>query len=284
VRSAALSPDEQAALLLNLPVLGDNTASAVLQAAAGEGQPAQLYILSGEGVEPLPIGDGAAYLPALSPSGDMIAFLAETADGTLELRVLRPAAGAWVTVLPGAAMYAPAWSPGGQSLLVTLAGDDGAPSVYTVAVNDLDDIPTPELLVTDASGAVYSPSGRYIAFERAGPGGETNIYVAAAAKPGAAQPDAGQPQGTSCTSPAFGPDSMSLYFACDGQLYRYSGGAAALLDVGVPNAGNPAPGPGAGFLAFDDGSTIYYARSDGTGAVPMLQLEGMSAGHIHWPQ
>jgi hypothetical protein len=48
-------------------------------------------------------------------------------------------------------------------------------------------------------------------------------------------------------------------------------------------ADNPSPGPGDGFLAFDDGTTIYYGTlNPSPNIVPMLRLENLNVSNIGW--
>jgi Tol biopolymer transport system component len=277
--------------LLTLPMDGQNIA-AVFQATAGEGQQVAIYVLNGDQFRQLFEGATESNLfPTLDPTGALIAFLTVDAQGAATLRVHRLEQNASLPLLTGTpelsiGLYPPAWSPDGKQILLTLVDGNGVMGIYSLQIRDPLNIPPPALVVPNANTAAFAPNGNYIAFELIGPAGERNIYVMVPDKPNTVQPVTQQPVGSDCTDPMFSADSLALFFTCmvDGQpqIFRYDVQGVNQLNLGVAMADNPAPGPGDGFLAFDDGTTIYYGYDTGSNVAAMLRLENLNATNIRW--
>ncbi|PDW01787.1 TolB family protein [Candidatus Viridilinea mediisalina] len=210
---------------------------AVVQGAALPGK--LLFVRQGviwcwQGREAAPLfGDGRAAHPALSPTGDRIAYIARsnsfsdllladatgqplaqlTTYGTNEPpnSLRRVYASRWV--------FYPTWAPDGTSLAVAAqaAPPMGDPPVdYNLGLALLPVGPGTARPLYSAEGAqvagsAFSPDGTTLIFTRAAsvPGGQQRLYRLEMAS-GAAQPVAGAP--TPSYDPAFSPDGAWLAF------------------------------------------------------------------------
>ena len=103
---------------------------------------------------------------------------------------------------------------------------------------------------------------------------------------GEMQPVTYQPDDSRCFGPQFGANSLKLFFTCQTReqhaIFRYGLDGVQPLDFGVPNAGNPAPGPGDGMITFNDGSVLYIANDDGSNAQPYAYLNGTTSARFKW--
>lgn len=239
----------------------------------------ELYVLAGHGDPVALTGEfgGDALLPALAPAGNRVAFageddagnralfllevpglddvlraLSNTPDAAFDARLVALDTGPY-TVLP----YSPAWLPGGEALLVTLAGDDGVPGIYRLGLDDA----SMQLVVANAVDPTIDSRGRIVAFVRE-VDGVANIYSAALENP-TARPVTGETAAPGCAAPAFGADPFALYFMCGEALYRYDvTGIAAVVPSGVTDF---TPGPSAGLVTYSDGEGFYLLNeADGT--------------------
>lgn len=291
---ASGTPPEQLVFgLLSLPSDEDSEGiSAAFQASQGDAQAVKIYLLVDGELKPLfEDTPESHYFPALDPSGNLLIFLTQDTEGNVTLRVYNIEQGASLPLLASTdslkiGLFPPTWSPDGKQILVTLLDANGVPGVYALSMQDPLHIPPPQLLVNNAVTGNFAPNGRYLAYEAQNTNGQTNIFVMVADKPNVVHPITEQPVGSSCHSPIFGTDSISLFFICgtgeESQLYRYDVKGVEALDLGVATVGNPAPGPGEGFIGFDDGSVIYYGYEDGSNVKPMVRLENMQASNIRW--
>ena len=191
---------------------------------------------------------------------------------------------ATITPQPGTTFlpYAPAWSPDGTSVLFTGTNAAGANQISFYSLDDASG--TPYYILENAAAPSIAPNGRMIAFERMDATGR-NIYVMATAS-GEIVAITQQSAGSECFAPAFGGDSLTLFFTCKDatsqNIYRYGLAGVAPLETGIANAQNPSPAPDAGYITFDDGATIYISRDDGANAVPYAQIDGLNLRGLRW--
>ncbi len=221
--------------------------------------------------EPLP---GQNILPALSPDGETVVFISQI-DNRLTLvlldlstpqRRLRQVDIGNLTLLP----FAPAWTPDGNSLLITGESADGTPAIYLI-----EEMPTPagaELVVANAASPAVESGGRYMAFVRDGQIFSTNL------KGGRERPVYNDEQG--CESPVFGADPFTLYFVCGGVAYQYDSNGVNPLPI--PNITQITTGNVNGFVTFSDGDAILIARDDGTLQETLIRREGARAIYFGW--
>jgi hypothetical protein len=227
---------------------------------------------------------------SILPGGEAFTYFAnDPTDGTVNLWVFgselpadQPAIRLG-TFVPDVT-YSPAWSPDGQ--FVAIAGSNSGLEGQQTLVFYLGGSAAPILTIDNATAPSISPNGRLLAFERLDPTGR-NIYVLAT-NSGEIIPITQQPAGTACYQPQFGLDSLNLFFTCETNgergIFRYGLAGLIPLQTGVANVQNPAPGPEAGYITFDDGQTVYISREDGTNAVPLVQIDGLRTRGFEWTQ
>lgn len=285
--------------LLELPTQFTPNANAVFQADIGE-QTTIFIVIGQEITQPFEGTPESNFYPTLDPTGKFVAFLTvDLTSGAVTVRVLNIERNISLPVLTDTslkdtsksnfkiALFPPSWSPDGKRLLITLVDEIGTPSIYGLDISDPTNIPEPELLVDNVTAGAFAPNGRYVVFEHLDKQGIQNIYVLVETPTEIkVHPITNQPLDSPCFAPMFGPDSLSVYFVCTVNgvqtLYRYGIQGLDAVDLGVSNIDNPAPGPGHGFLGFDDGSVIYYGYEDGSRVAPMIQLQNQNVSHIRW--
>jgi Tol biopolymer transport system component len=283
----ALSLAEQTGIpvedLLNLPA-DLPIPTGVFQATDADGV-SQLYGLVNGEVIPLFENTGQSdSLPALNHDGDLIAFQSQTLDGERSLRMHSLSRGLSLVVFTESpdlrlTEHPPAWVPGVNVLLVTLEDANGTRALYQINVRGAGGAPT--LLIPNGAAGSYSPNARLIAFEQSQPDGTKRIAVARADAPSNIRViDGVEP---SCNTPRFDSDSVRLFFSCDvdGTPTLFTYGLGGVVPFGVAGS-NPQPGPSNGFVAFDDGASIYYGYADGSNAAPMIELGGQQVSHLSW--
>lgn len=236
--------------------------------------------------QPQPAAPDTLELDQVSLTYHRIDFV-RAADGSL---TLAPASDDSVTLsFPDGltpAPYAPVTLPEtGDEILVLFEHGSATPSIFRLTFNGQTSTAAATRLVENAAAPSVAPNGRYIAFERADATGR-NIYVMAT-NSGVVHPIT-QQQGSECFAPQFGSDSLTLFFTCQSgderKIFRYGVSGTSELGVGIPNAGNPAPSAAPGMITFDDGQTIYISHEDGTGAQPLISLDGLNSSRILWAQ
>jgi Tol biopolymer transport system component len=265
-------------------------AFAVFQVRENQDAPVQAYGLAGDQVEQLNLGvEDSQLFPSIDPSGEILAYISVGTDGQHALVMANlsdsestPLFADTQTLTVGE--YPITWSPDGLSLLVTLIDSGGAASVYAIDVSNPDFIPPPVLLVNDATSAAISPNGQYLAFERSGQD-RRDVYLMLLVNR-TTNPLTSQPGDSACLTPAFGADSLSLYFVCQAaerqEIYRYGMQGVLEFETNVETPANPAPGPVDGFLAFDDGNSLYLATFADAQVTPMVQFEDGGASGLRW--
>lgn len=204
--------------------------------------------------------------PAIDASGSRLAYL--EIDGTtgVKLRVqpIEDAPSTPAYDFEGFAIEVTqlAWTPDNHILMTLRDLESGEIGIYEVDPRSESELPQPRLRIANAASPTISYDGQVIAFERQNEE-QTEIWISALLG-FSVQKITDHPSGVSCFDPAFGIEAM--YFMCDvegvARLYRYD--AAGVLDVfqssTAPLIDNPAPGPGEGYIAYDDGASIYLRR------------------------
>lgn len=169
------------------------------------------------------------------------------------------------------APYAPALSPDGAFLAVTLTDTAGMTSIYALPLEVGGENIAPLRLVENAFAPTIAPNGRYMAFVREDATGR-NIHAMTLNSLREA-PITQQQPGASCDNPRFGLNSLKIYFTCEAdgqqQMYVYGLNGVSPIETGIPNARNPRPAETDGFIYFDDGQTLYLATEDGGDASPV---------------
>ncbi len=261
---------------------------------ATDGASSNIYVFDGSDTEQTstPILDTVASnsFPALNSDGDLVAFIMEqNGSASLNLtRISQPAAFPLFSSTPelGIVPAPMAWMPDSMQLLATMTDANGQPGIYLVDLTDPRDVPIPQLLIGNASGASISPNGRHIAFERAETDGTINVYVASTANPQEQRAVTQQPSGQSCVDPAFAPDSLAIFLACGPEdareLNRYDTAGVNPISTSANNVTNPLPGPVAEFIALDDDGIIYYGTADGATLAPIVELPNLQASGLDW--
>ncbi|MFZ4814377.1 MAG: TolB family protein [Phototrophicaceae bacterium] len=268
--------------LLNLPA-DLPTPTGVFQAMGADGV-SQLYALVNGEVIPLFENTGQSdFFPSLDESGNLIAFQSQTPDGQRSLRLHDLSRGLSLALFRDTPELrltddAPAWLPGAEVLLITLEDANGLTGLYQI---NLRGGTPPLLLIPNGAAGSYSPNARLIAFEQVQPDGTKRIAVARADAPENVQRinDAD----ASCKSPRFDSNSVTLFFSCEvnGTPTLFTYGIGGVNPFGLAGD-NPQPGPAAGYMAFDDGASIYYGYTDGGNAAPMIELGGQQVSHLSW--
>jgi hypothetical protein len=284
-----IMPEERAGTLI-MPTTNSQPSGLFRKLRAflmGSASPADLYYLEDGDLTSLtnsPAVDDR--YPVLSPAGDLLAFLSITEDGPTTVNMLsvnrRLTAPIWGdTDSLSIIAAAPAWSPLGDVLLLTLQDAEGSTGIYALDMRNAPNFGEPTLLIADAAAPVFAPNGRYLAFERE-IDGMPSVVVALA---GGGQ-ETVIDTGLACQSPTFGENSIDLFFTCmvadQSKLYHY--GLEGLLEVALPldNVYNPSSGPSDGYLAVDDGSVVYFVAADGSDIGELIQLPGLNMTNVRW--
>jgi len=244
-----------------------------------DGTQTDIYALADGDIEPLVNNSDVdeAY-PALSPDGEKVAYLMTDDTDITHLYVMNMNRDIGVPVLTEGednqlANVTPAWSPDGNSLLVTLVAD-GTSTVYRLSRDD--DGWGQETLIEDATQPIYSPNARQVAFVR-----ESNIYVLSLADDDELQ-ITDQSEDTACSAPTFGKDSLALYFTCDEQLFRHDiDGVNAINITGAEAVANPQLTPESDRYLFDDGEQIYIGTTESAAPATIVDLTDQSAYRVH---
>ena len=235
--------------------------------------------------QPIPLPDDVLGTPSLTPDGQFVSYLTGAGDTVVlnfePIKASAPAVSVPLSLPPTFVdtKQPLVWLPDAPKVLIDLTVGSTS-GIYEVDLSSGNGSLTPQLLIQNASAPAVSPNGRLIAFERDG-----DIWVMATAS-GEMQAVTDQPDGSQCFGAQFGMDLLSLFFTCQTSdqrlIFRYGLDGVKELDFGVPNAGDPAPGPTNGLIAFNDGSAIYVARDDGSNAQPYAYLNGTTSARLVW--
>jgi TolB protein len=231
----------------------------------------QLYVMNtdGSGVRLIPVTAtiGAINMPAISPSGEQIAFQVNgdiwtmNADGSDQVNLTNhPAQDAF-----------PAWSPDGTR--ITFASDrDGNYEIYVMDANGSNPVNLTNN-PADESGSAWSPSGGLIAFDT-GRDGNLEVYVmnSDGSNPVNLTNDPGGDYGPTWSNAgtrlAFG----STRNGTNGLFIMGSVGSG-VVPISTPgmNAGFPDWSPGDTLIAFGGNAEVQVIRPDGTGLRNLTQ-------------
>ena len=280
-------PDWTLPLLRQVLQIDTAGASGMVLATDNAGQ-LQAYSLGlSDQPQPIPLPDDMLGTPSLTPDGQFVSYLIGAGETvSLNFQPIKATADQQMIDVPIALpptfvdnSQPLVWFPDAPKVLVPLAVGSNS-TIYVVDLRSGDGQLTPLPLIENGASPDIAPNGRLIAFERDG-----NIWVMSVSS-GEMQAVTDQPDGSPCFGAQFGMDSLSLFFTCQTgeqrSIFRYGLNGVKELDFGVPNAGDPAPGPTTGMIAFNDGSTIYIARDDGSDAQLYAYLNGAAHARMVW--
>jgi hypothetical protein len=299
--SAADAADMDAALeeLLTESALPTG-ALGVFQAAANGATAHDLYLLSAGGVLPLTPGSlDDEQVPALDTHGQRVAYVAIGSDGLISIRMIDISTGGTsvlFTATPDLApsLVAPAWSPVTPLLFVTLVNPAGEPGIYAIDVSDPSRIPSPTLLIANASSPAITVDGGYLAFSQ-GTSTRRDLVVMDLVS-GISFPLSSPAEGVLCDHPAFDFTGVTLYFACvdttttnTTTIYRYQLNDLLPVPIAGELIGRFDAGPTLNIVTVSNGESILVSSfSDSEGAltpvaeVPLVELEGYTISHFRW--
>ncbi|MGJ3238106.1 MAG: TolB family protein [Anaerolineae bacterium] len=260
-------------------------ASAVFQFTSSTSN-SDLYVLQEAQVVPLfDATPDDELLPAIDATGTFIAYLNRAPDETESLRVYNLETGESQTLYDSTESLMllpiqPAWLPGfgGRLLFVTLEDAFGVPGIYAIDLTAED--PVPEVVERNAYQISFSRDGGLMSFTR-DVDGIPNIFTRSMrTERQTAITD--QTAGTGCQSPAFDTSPLTMYFTCDGELYRYTIGGIEPVQTLGQRVAHPAAAPIASMFAYEDGNTIYLGATDGSAAAPLIQFPNGSVSSVSW--
>jgi Tol biopolymer transport system component len=221
--------------------------------------------------------NGVVYrYPVFDPRGERIVYLQTDANNQTSLQMVDFATQQPTTLLHDSAlagsnqqiaMYQPAWSRDGETLLITLV-EHNVLGIYALDMRNPSSVP--QRLLGSAMRPIYAPQDEHILFERIVSDG--THYVALVNEWDIGTPRESvitmpNPEGTAACQPhTFAPNfQLSLLFSCQQNgvevLYLYDdhGAYHSISIVGAQPAAlyNLSANVGGGYLTFDDGQTIY---------------------------
>ncbi len=263
------------------------TAAAVFVESATGSRP-QIYLLANGELTPLDdsfMPPGNQFAPALcrAPNRDLQVIYLLEENGRISLQDTNLTARMSYRLLDARDLssrnlavdtgYRLASGAGCTNVLITLR-DLGTNNLNIYIVRQLN---TPEPLIYNGFNPAYSYENRLIVFER-GEAPQRSIILAGSDGTEISPPLTDPAEYGDCFAPAFAPDSLDIFFLCekDGirRLYVYDGvNISNITPTGV-SVNHPSPGPVPGYLAFDDGSTIYWSLDDGSNFGPLIRLAG----------
>jgi Tol biopolymer transport system component/tRNA A-37 threonylcarbamoyl transferase component Bud32 len=220
--------------------------------------------------------------PALSPSGDWIAFRSERDGGGI---FLMGATGESVKPLTDSG-YLPTWAPDGTEIAYATQGfDDPMLRQPTSRIHAIDLSTRDSRLVAaaDATQPQWSPHGHRIAYWGLREGGQRDIWTVPAA---GGEPVAVTNDPPTDWSPAWSPDGNFIYFSSD------RGGTMSLWSIPVEEITGEILGPpqpvttgvlGNGYQKFSgDGRRLAYTVDTGT-LNPQMVPFNPAAGRVTGP-
>ena len=218
--------------------------------------------------------DAAEQYPSLNADGTELVYISDSREAVTSIVWMNLNTGETKTLFENTAalmvgFYRPVWVPNEDAILVTLEEADRN-NIYKIDLTQ--DTAQPELVVGNAQGVSVASNGWYVAFSRIENNVE-NVYTATLPDLQERKITSANP-GEDCHAPVFGIDPLELYFTCTTAtgklLYQY--GVTGIQTIAVPTQTvvGIAPGPVDGFLAYDDGSNIYFGSIDGS--TPMTAI------------
>lgn len=260
-------------------------ASAVFQFTSLAGN-SDLYTLEDAQVVPLfdETPDNEQF-PAIDATGTFVAYINRAPDGTESVQVYNLETGESRTAYNaterlGLLPIQPAWLPGfgGRLLFVTLEDAFGIPGIYAIDLTAEE--PVPEVVERNAYQINFSRDGGLMAFTR-DVDNIPNVFTRSM-RSDRQTAITDQTTGTGCQSPAFDTSPLTMYFTCDDTLYRYTIGGIQSVQTLAQRVAHPAAAPIASMFAYDDGSTIYLAATDGSATASLIQLPDGNVSAVSW--
>jgi Tol biopolymer transport system component len=223
-------------------------------------------------IRPLTSEPGVELSPALSPDGNLVAFIRVGESGEADLCVKQVDGGGEPLVIGGGTgrIFTPTWSPDGQRLAFfrRIEAEDGAPRDAVFVISALGG-PTRHLgTFRSPHGLSWSPDGKLLAVpHRADPEGPSSLYLLLIESGERSRLTSPPPSYSGDSQPRFSPDGRTLAFVRaemiledDIYLVPIEGGAERRLTEG--NRGTE------GLAWTPDGRGIAFSssRSGGTGS------------------
>ena len=175
--------------------------------------------------------DTPIYEPAISPDGKMLSYVAEDANGRVDLFVRQIAGGALVKLTDDAASErGPRFSPDGDRIAFTRQSAEGGPPELRIVPSLGGD---PLATISGAGDAAWSPDGRQLAFMRRTAGSGIELTIASidgSNARGLLQSDSAYPF---VRQPAWSPDGRDL------AVVRGTGGIAGEIWSVPASGGTP---------------------------------------------
>ncbi|MCS6836764.1 MAG: thrombospondin type 3 repeat-containing protein [Anaerolineae bacterium] len=247
----------------------------------GADDTSHLFLL--EGGELLDIGMGLIdpVSSAISPDGNMVAYVGHDEDGLGTLYLLDVESGAQRPLFSNSLGIEltdrpMAWSGDGRSLIFGASDESGESDLFQLDASNPDDLPRP--FIDDASDPAITPDGLLLAFVRDGA-----VYVRFV-DTGDEYPVT-EPGSAACEQPFFDENGIDLYFICrDGDTARlFLQGTGDIREIETsPNLVYAGPGPESGTIIWNDSAVIYLANGDGSNAAPLLDVPQLRISGLRW--
>jgi eukaryotic-like serine/threonine-protein kinase len=211
--------------------------------------------------------------PAISPDGGLVAYVSDE-TGSFDVNIVDVQGGNTLRLTDSPSVdRAPEWLPDGSAIL--FASDrSGRPDVWKVP--RLGGGAT--LLVNDADDPAISPDGMWIAFVRAGPSGDTRVFVAPLAEPTRARMVSLDGQGLwDHRQPGWSPDGRRIVYRAQRDLWVTATDGGATYRLTTDNEPDSAPtwsadGRHVYFSSFREGTIALWRVKAGGGVPERLTL------------
>ena len=250
-----------------------------------------LYLLHLAGIQPLITNTLEQETnPQFSPDGDWVAFVQTNLDGSTTLRMIHAETLEQVDLVnstPAMTVmtFDPTWEPDASAIYFTVAGSDGVMDIHRLPIQNGQALNS-QLVIEDGYSPGMSASGNYMAFVRVMDG----VSVVHSFTPNTNQITViSDATSGNCYQPAFGTDTVLLTYVCEANgetilnVYLYGVGGTNILQPQDASFANPQPGPSKGFLAYDDGKTIWFTDESGENRNVLAQFaDEKHASNLSW--
>ena len=262
---------------------GNTNGVGILIGRSAPDAPGNLFLYEGGNLFDIGAHSGAEEAPSVSPTGILIGYISRDQNGVGTLMIQNLDNGIFFPAfrdIPGMRLISrsPLWSADGRTLLITLADENGTPSLYQLSLADLN--APPVLVLADADDPAITGDGALMAFVRGG-----NVFIRFNAT-GAERQITQNPEGAVCDTPLFDPAGVNLYFNCR------QGDSVTMFKQGFDGLETITPEGGAnlarfgvfvdGVSIFSDGQSLYFGADDATHLIPLVQIDGVQVTGIRW--